>query len=76
MQLHGTKRSPEEFKQIRKEWKARKKEADNNPVWAAAGSDHAKLASSHVSDYQQRPGRSVQLPRIGDLIGARVSEQY
>ncbi|KAI9846763.1 MAG: hypothetical protein M1837_003612 [Sclerophora amabilis] len=29
MQSHGQKRTPEEFKEIRKEWKARKKEEDN-----------------------------------------------
>jgi len=29
MQSHGAKRTPEEFKEIRKEWKARKKEEDN-----------------------------------------------
>lgn len=28
MQSHGTKRTPEEFKEIRKEWKARKKEEE------------------------------------------------
>ncbi|GAB7363130.1 hypothetical protein MBLNU230_g3419t1 [Neophaeotheca triangularis] len=28
MQSHGTKRTPEEFKEIRKEWKAKKKEED------------------------------------------------
>jgi len=29
MQGHGTKRTPEEFKEIRKEWKAKKKEEEN-----------------------------------------------
>ncbi|OXV06339.1 hypothetical protein Egran_05891 [Elaphomyces granulatus] len=29
MQSHGSKRTPEEFKEIRKEWKARKKEEEN-----------------------------------------------
>jgi len=29
MQSHGQKRTPEEFKEIRKEWKARKKEEEN-----------------------------------------------
>lgn len=29
MQSHGTKRTPEEFKEIRKEWKAKKKEEEN-----------------------------------------------
>ncbi|PLN77774.1 hypothetical protein BDW42DRAFT_154739 [Aspergillus taichungensis] len=29
MQSHGAKRTPEEFKEIRKEWKARKKEEEN-----------------------------------------------
>jgi len=28
MQSHGTKRTPEEFKEIRKEWKAKKKEEE------------------------------------------------
>jgi hypothetical protein len=28
MQAHGAKRTPEEFKEIRKEWKAKKKEED------------------------------------------------
>ncbi|PIA98460.1 hypothetical protein CB0940_06234 [Cercospora beticola] len=30
MQSHGTKRTPEEFKEIRKEWKAKKKEEENS----------------------------------------------
>jgi len=29
MQSHGSKRTPEEFKEIRKEWKAKKKEEEN-----------------------------------------------
>jgi len=28
MQSHGSKRTPEEFKEIRKEWKAKKKEEE------------------------------------------------
>jgi hypothetical protein len=52
MQLHGTKRAPEEFKEIRKEWKARKKAGENqrqtndDPVRAAAGSRNSQVASS------------------------------
>ncbi|KAI9052272.1 hypothetical protein LZ554_003629 [Drepanopeziza brunnea f. sp. 'monogermtubi'] len=69
MQSHGQKRTPEEFKEIRKEWKARKKEEetqrkqeDDRARAAVAPSDQGSDAAP--PGYQQ-PGRSVQLPPIG-----------
>lgn len=86
MQSHGTKRTPEEFKEIRKEWKARKKEeenqrkADDDRARAAVGSADPQAASSDAAaaapGYQQQPGRSVQLPPIGYQPGAQVPGQY
>jgi hypothetical protein len=86
MQSHGTKRTPEEFKEIRKEWKARKKEeenqrkADDDRARAAAGTADPQAASADAAaaapGYQQQPGRSVQLPPIGYQPGAQVPGQY
>ncbi|KAF1842415.1 uncharacterized protein K460DRAFT_184715 [Cucurbitaria berberidis CBS 394.84] len=45
MQSHGAKRTPEEFKEIRKEWKAKKKEEE-----AARKADEER----HRADVQQR----------------------
>ncbi|PBP17585.1 hypothetical protein BUE80_DR011691 [Diplocarpon rosae] len=72
-----------EFKEIRKEWKARKKEEETQrkaeddraraavvPADGQAPSDNAAPAG-----YQQ-PGRSVQLPPIGYQPGAQVPGQY
>jgi hypothetical protein len=83
MQSHGQKRTPEEFKEIRKEWKARKKEEENQRK-----ADEERARSSAVpadgqaapenaagSNYQQA-GRSVQLPPIGYQPGAQVPGQY
>ncbi|KAI6716299.1 hypothetical protein JHW43_001077 [Diplocarpon mali] len=74
---------PTEFKEIRKEWKARKKEEETQrkaeddraraavvPAEGQASSDNAAPAG-----YQQ-PGRSVQLPPIGYQPGAQVPGQY
>ncbi|KAK2612190.1 C2H2 finger domain transcription factor con7 [Conoideocrella luteorostrata] len=73
MQSHGQKRTPEEFKEIRKEWKQRKKEeeaqrkAEEERHRAAAaaqngGPDHGPDGTP-TSTY---PGsRAVQLPPIG-----------
>ncbi|RFU25675.1 hypothetical protein B7463_g10666, partial [Scytalidium lignicola] len=82
MQSHGQKRTPEEFKEIRKEWKARKKEEENQRkaeeerARAAAGpADGQNPAdpSQPPAGYQQR---SVQLPPIGYQPGAQVPGQY
>ncbi|KAF2431203.1 hypothetical protein EJ08DRAFT_587614 [Tothia fuscella] len=45
MQSHGSKRTPEEFKEIRKEWKAKKKEEE---------------AARKADDERQRDGRPVE----------------
>jgi len=76
MQSHGQKRTPEEFKEIRKEWKARKKEEEaqrkaeeerqRQAAAAAAaqnGGDPQGPDGTPTSNY---PGsRPVQLPPIG-----------
>ncbi|KAM0216438.1 hypothetical protein ACHAQD_007900 [Fusarium lateritium] len=77
MQSHGQKRTPEEFKEIRKEWKQRKKEEEANrkaeeerqrqaAAAAAAqngGGDPQGPDGTPTSSY---PGsRPVQLPPIG-----------
>jgi hypothetical protein len=86
MQSHGQKRTPEEFKEIRKEWKARKKEEENQ---RKAEDERARAATvqngaeGQNSDSAQPPagyqqgGRSqVQLPPIGYQPGAQVPGQY
>ncbi|KAJ4150027.1 hypothetical protein LMH87_010795 [Akanthomyces muscarius] len=72
MQSHGQKRTPEEFKEIRKEWKARKKEED-----ALRKADEERQRSQAAANGGQEPGhdgapapgypgsRQVQLPPIG-----------
>ncbi|KAI1847807.1 hypothetical protein JX265_009235 [Neoarthrinium moseri] len=49
MQSHGQKRTPEEFKEIRKEWKARKKqeEADRKAAEEAERQRQAQEAAAH-----------------------------
>lgn len=79
MQSHGQKRTPEEFKEIRKEWKARKKEEEaqrkaeeerqRQAAAAAAaqngGDPQANDGGAPTSTY---PGsRPVQLPPIGPV---------
>jgi hypothetical protein len=83
MQSHGSKRTPEEFKEIRKEWKARKKEEENQRkaederARAAAGPPDGQSAGDPAAapGYQQS-GRAVQLPPIGYLPGGQVPAQY
>ncbi|EEH03977.1 conserved hypothetical protein [Histoplasma capsulatum G186AR] len=48
MQSHGAKRTPEEFKEIRKEWKARKKEEENQRKAAEERERAAAQASQQV----------------------------
>ncbi|KAK5070042.1 C2H2 finger domain transcription factor con7 [Lithohypha guttulata] len=48
MQSHGSKRTPEEFKEIRKEWKARKKEEEN-----ARKAEDERARQAHVQAQQQ-----------------------
>ncbi|KAI2471656.1 hypothetical protein F4781DRAFT_89381 [Annulohypoxylon bovei var. microspora] len=80
MQSHGQKRTPEEFKEIRKEWKARKKEedqqrkaaeeADRQRHAAAAAAAQNGAGDPQAGDSGQAPSsytasRQVQLPPIG-----------
>lgn len=77
MQSHGSKRTPEEFKEIRKEWKARKKEEDTQRKAAeererAAAAQANQQPDGQVSDPAQQgqapsyPGNvRPQLPPIG-----------
>lgn len=77
-----------EFKEIRKEWKARKKEedaqrkAEEDRQRAAQAQANPPQDGQHPQDQQppqgyQQPGRQpVQLPPIGYQPGAQVPGQY
>ncbi|KAK5653153.1 hypothetical protein OQA88_9252 [Cercophora sp. LCS_1] len=78
MQAHGTKRTPEEFKEIRKEWKARKKEEEaqrkaeeeRHRQAAATAAQNGGADPQGGADGAQPPTtyaatRTVQLPPIG-----------
>ncbi|KAL5887770.1 C2H2 finger domain transcription factor con7 [Pyricularia oryzae] len=81
MQSHGQKRTPEEFKEIRKEWKARKKEeeaarkADEERQRQAAQSQGGSTEGQAGSDVSQSSNGyagargAVQLPPIGYQAG-------
>ncbi|CAG8955240.1 hypothetical protein HYFRA_00007257 [Hymenoscyphus fraxineus] len=89
MQSHGQKRTPEEFKEIRKEWKARKKEEENQRK-AEEDRQRMGVAQAGPPSEQQQPGqgappqgyqqqqseRNVQLPPIGYQPGGQVPAQY
>ncbi|KAA8573037.1 hypothetical protein EYC84_003577 [Monilinia fructicola] len=80
MQSHGSKRTPEEFKEIRKEWKARKKDEeqqrkDAESARTAAVPETQSEGVTSQSAYAQA-NRSVQLPPIGYQPGAQVPNQY
>lgn len=75
MQSHGQKRTPEEFKEIRKEWKARKKEEEQQRKAEEERQRQAAAATQNGGVDQppsdglppsSYPGtRPVQLPPIG-----------
>ncbi|KAK5132809.1 hypothetical protein LTR08_008610 [Meristemomyces frigidus] len=91
MQSHGTKRTPEEFKEIRKEWKAKKKEEDNarkqdderqRQESARTGQDQGQQQGP-PGQYGQQQGMmpphmgGPQLPPIGyQPAGAQGPPQY
>ncbi|KXX79816.1 hypothetical protein MMYC01_203322 [Madurella mycetomatis] len=78
MQAHGQKRTPEEFKEIRKEWKARKKEEEaarkaeeerQRQAAATAAAQNGGTEGQTAADGSQPPttyagARNVQLPPI------------
>ncbi|KAL3474882.1 hypothetical protein BJX99DRAFT_259970 [Aspergillus californicus] len=77
MQSHGAKRTPEEFKEIRKEWKARKKEedtqrkvAEDRERAAAAQAAQSQADAQNQAEQGGQPpaypgGVRPQLPPIG-----------
>jgi hypothetical protein len=77
MQGHGSKRTPDEFKEIRKEWKQRKKDEEaqrkaeeERQRQAAAAAAGQNAPDSSATDSTQTPttyqtSRSIQLPPIG-----------
>ncbi|KIV85963.1 hypothetical protein, variant [Exophiala sideris] len=70
MQSHGTKRTPEEFKEIRKEWKARKKEEDN----ARKAEEERQRQAAQANQVDGPPGEAHQVPPQGyQQNGARPS---
>lgn len=70
MQSHGNKRTPEEFKEIRKEWKARKKEEEN----ARKAEEERHRAAAQASQVDGPPADAHQVPGPGyQQNGARPS---
>ncbi|KAH7308083.1 hypothetical protein B0I35DRAFT_103534 [Stachybotrys elegans] len=74
MQSHGQKRTPEEFKEIRKEWKQRKKEEEANrkaeeerqrQAAAAAAQNGADPQNPDGTSTSSYPGSRPVLPPIG-----------
>ncbi|KAI1180288.1 hypothetical protein F4777DRAFT_574048 [Nemania sp. FL0916] len=73
MQSHGQKRTPEEFKEIRKEWKARKKEEEQQRK-AAEEQDrqrHAQAAAAQA----QNGGADPQASESGQPASSYSSRQ-
>jgi hypothetical protein len=78
---HANTFSSTEFKEIRKEWKARKKEEENQ---RKAEEERARAAAVPAEGQGENPppagypqgARSVQLPPIGYQPGASVPGQY
>ncbi|KXL51131.1 hypothetical protein M433DRAFT_406215 [Acidomyces richmondensis BFW] len=90
MQSHGAKRTPEEFKEIRKEWKAKKKEEENarkqeeerQRQEAARSGQDSSQASGQPGQYGQHNMMAPQmggpqLPPIGyQPAGGQAPGQY
>ncbi|KAJ6172583.1 hypothetical protein N7470_001650 [Penicillium chermesinum] len=72
MQSHGQKRTPEEFKEIRKEWKARKKEEETQRK-AIEERERAAAQAAQANQVEPPPGPSD--PQAGQP-SAQVSSQY
>jgi hypothetical protein len=91
MQSHGAKRTPDEFKEIRKEWKARKKDGESQRKAeeerqraAAAPGGHVEPSPNGADSAQTSPvssyasGVRPQLPPIGyaPSQGAPVQQSH
>ncbi|KAI2630532.1 hypothetical protein GGS21DRAFT_524765 [Xylaria nigripes] len=75
MQSHGQKRTPEEFKEIRKEWKARKKEEDQQRK-AAEEQDRQRHAQSTAVAVQAQNGNAdPQATEAGQPTSSYSSRQ-
>ncbi|KAG2413663.1 hypothetical protein HFD88_002852 [Aspergillus terreus] len=68
MQSHGAKRTPEEFKEIRKEWKARKKEEE---AQRKAAEERERAAAAQAAQANQ-----VDAPAGGDPAQAAQPPAY
>ncbi|SMY20931.1 unnamed protein product [Zymoseptoria tritici ST99CH_1A5] len=70
MQSHGTKRTPEEFKEIRKEWKAKKKEEENSrKAEEERQRQEAQRSGQDTSQPQGQPGQYGQPHMMAPSMG-------
>ncbi|KAI1116178.1 hypothetical protein F5Y14DRAFT_459661 [Nemania sp. NC0429] len=74
MQSHGQKRTPEEFKEIRKEWKARKKEEEQQRK-AAEEQDRQRHAQAAAQAQAQNGGADPQGSEAGQPASSYSSRQ-
>ncbi|KAI1189622.1 hypothetical protein F5B17DRAFT_181220 [Nemania serpens] len=74
MQSHGQKRTPEEFKEIRKEWKARKKEEEQQRK-AAEEQDRQRHAQAAAAAQAQNGGADPQGSEAGQPASSYSSRQ-
>ncbi|ORY70011.1 uncharacterized protein BCR38DRAFT_454902 [Pseudomassariella vexata] len=73
MQSHGQKRTPEEFKEIRKEWKARKKEEEQQRK-AAEEAERQRQAQHAAAAAQVAHQNGASGPDVAD--GAQAPQSY
>jgi hypothetical protein len=70
MQSHGTKRTPEEFKEIRKEWKAKKKEEENSrKAEEERQRQEAARSGQDNAQSQGQPGQYAQQHMMAPQMG-------
>ncbi|KAL9106177.1 MAG: hypothetical protein Q9227_008769 [Pyrenula ochraceoflavens] len=68
MQSHGQKRTPEEFKEIRKEWKARKKEEESQRKAAEERERAATAQANPVDGAPADPSQQGQPPNYAGNV--------
>jgi len=70
MQSHGSKRTPEEFKEIRKEWKAKKKEEESQrKAEEERQRQEAQRSGQDSNQTQAQPGQYGQQHIIPQQMG-------
>ncbi|KAF2964653.1 hypothetical protein GQX73_g8925 [Xylaria multiplex] len=74
MQSHGQKRTPEEFKEIRKEWKARKKEEEQQRK-AAEEQERQRHAQAAAQAQAQNGGADPQGSEAGQPASSYANRQ-